>query len=115
MNSDKVSETPTSSSDASRDRYGAGQAECYLPSKPNDRSSASNELDRGTSLPDRPGAGNISFEGGSPAGNMGSEGGMEVGLSFQYALDNQKKLDSQMGEIQARNDAAEKDPKRAKA
>jgi hypothetical protein len=100
MNSDKTSET-TPSSDTSKDTHEAGQADRQPLDTPRGNSSGSQELDRGTSLPDRSeangtGSGDTGFhtQGSNPDGRAdgGGKGKDPFGLSFEAAQERMNEL-----------------------
>jgi hypothetical protein len=120
MNSDKTSEN-TPSIDTSRDTHEAGQADRQPLDTPNGDSSGSQEMDRGTSLPDRSEANRtdsgdtgIHTEGSNPGQNAGGGGkGKDwIGLSFEAAQERMDELNQQREDIKAQNQAIEASRKR---
>jgi len=113
MNSDKTSET-TPSTDTSRDTHEAGQADRQQLDTPDVDSGGSQQMDRGTSLPDRSEANNADTgfhtQGSNhdqSAGGGGGGGKDYLGLSFEFAQEKMAESNQQAEETKARNEAIE--------
>jgi hypothetical protein len=107
VKSDRTSETGSSGSDASAQKDGSVKTDHPPLENIAEPSGGSEQLDRGTSLPER--STPLDMGGGSNSGNMGggASGKDWFGLSFQYSQEKLAEVQRRTDEVKARNEAAE--------